>query len=181
MGETIFRKLRYDDNGMEKYISTKDGEVVKLTQTKLAEILGIDNGTLSNYECGKTLPSYDVLKKYHEELNVPYETLFGEGGIAMQKANVQISQDLGLSDNAINTIRQLSPTSLTMLNAFISNYEYTDIFMLGLYKYLEDMSYYKNQKDSKNKIMLKYLLTESFTDYAIEIVTEKLSNIFQNS
>ncbi len=49
-----------------------------LTQAKMAEQMGISASTLSRYETGKTIPSYDTISVYAQRLNVTAEWLSGQ-------------------------------------------------------------------------------------------------------
>lgn len=48
----------------------------KLTQEKLAEIIGVDNGYISKLEVGQNFPSISTLEKIAEVLNVELYELF---------------------------------------------------------------------------------------------------------
>lgn len=48
----------------------------KLTQDKLAELVGIDPKHLSRIENGRNYPSFETLEKILENLNVSYEDIF---------------------------------------------------------------------------------------------------------
>lgn len=48
-----------------------------LKQQELAEILGIKRNTYSDWENGKTEPSFDNLVKLADFFNVPLDWLFG--------------------------------------------------------------------------------------------------------
>ncbi len=48
----------------------------KLTQEKLAEIIGVDNGYISKLEVGQNFPSISTLEKIAEALDVELYALF---------------------------------------------------------------------------------------------------------
>ena len=48
----------------------------KLTQDKLAEMVGIDPKHLSRIENGRNYPSFETLEKILESLNISYQDIF---------------------------------------------------------------------------------------------------------
>ncbi|MBS5801906.1 MAG: helix-turn-helix transcriptional regulator [Brachyspira sp.] len=48
----------------------------KLTQEKLAEIIGVDNGYISKLEVGQNFPSISTLEKIADALNIELYELF---------------------------------------------------------------------------------------------------------
>ena len=130
---TIFKKLRDDLN--EKRLD--EGKPM-LTGKDLAKKFSVSEGTISNIEKGERPPSYEVLKSYHKFFNVPYETLMGEGGIAKKPEHVIASAELGLSDEALDTIKSLTPDLLEMLNALISNGRATALLLHSILTNLHD-------------------------------------------
>ena len=48
----------------------------KLTQKELAEILGVSNATIVNWESGKTEPNLTQLKKISELSGIPMDFIF---------------------------------------------------------------------------------------------------------
>ena len=50
----------------------------KLTQEKLAEIIGVDNGYISKLEVGQNFPSITTLEKIADVLDMDVSTLLGE-------------------------------------------------------------------------------------------------------
>lgn len=48
----------------------------KLTQKELAEILGVSNATIVNWESGKTEPNLSQLKKISELSGIPMDFIF---------------------------------------------------------------------------------------------------------
>ncbi len=47
----------------------------KMTQTQLAEKVGVNSNTISQYELGKREPSLEILKKISQELNCSLDEL----------------------------------------------------------------------------------------------------------
>lgn len=50
-------------------------EFNRLTQKQAAQMIGVSEDTLSNYEKGKTYPDIPVLRKIEEVYGVPYSRL----------------------------------------------------------------------------------------------------------
>lgn len=75
-----------------------------LSQTKLAEELGISRGTVSFYENGDRTPDIETLDKIVKYFNVSVEYLLGYSNV-QYKSNLTSGEDLGLSDTAINALR----------------------------------------------------------------------------
>lgn len=96
-----------------------------LTQTNLADILGIAKTTLAAYEQGKSEPSIDTIIKLADFFNVSIDYLLGRTNI--KSPNVEISyiaNYLGLSEKSIANLANLnskSPIQLTFIQT--NNYE----------------------------------------------------------
>lgn len=96
-----------------------------LTQTNLADILGIAKTTLAAYEQGKSEPSIDTIIKLADFFNVSIDYLLGHTNI--KSPNVEISyiaNYLGLSEKSIANLANLnskSPIQLTFIQT--NNYE----------------------------------------------------------
>lgn len=58
-------------NNVQRYRKLK-----KLTQEKLAELVGLDPTSISSIETGKFFPTIDNVKKISEALDINLETLF---------------------------------------------------------------------------------------------------------
>ena len=48
-----------------------------LTQKELADIIGVDTSSVSKYESGSSVPSFDVVKKLSAALDVSTDKLYG--------------------------------------------------------------------------------------------------------
>ena len=59
-----------------KLLRTKLG----LTQSAVAEALGVERSTYTYYELGKTIPSWDILKKLAKLFNISYYDLLEDQG-----------------------------------------------------------------------------------------------------
>ena len=132
--KTIYRKLRDDLNEQrldENKPTLRAQDLAKIFK-QMSPTVKISDGTMSNIENGHIHPSFEVLKCYHDYFKVPYETLMGEGGIAKKPEHMIASAELGLSDEALDTIKSLPPDSLEMLNALIGNNKYTVLFLQNM-------------------------------------------------
>lgn len=147
-----------------------------LTQSALAKKLGIRQQTVAKAENGNT-PSYHTVKMYHEKLGVPYSTLFGET-TTMKEEYVSISQELRLSDTSINTIRNLSPDSLALLNTMLEQ-EYIASKLESWSKCLSRIDNIKKFSSDhafaeRELHMEKYTLSESFANFMIKYILPEL-------
>lgn len=93
-----FRELR------EKTLN-EDGKPI--SQAGFATFLGISRPTVGFYENGDRLPDADVIRKICGKCNVPSDWLLGLSD-AKKPENSTIGSDLGLSDKAIDVLRQAS-------------------------------------------------------------------------
>lgn len=144
--KTIFQQLREKENDKR----LEQGKP-KLTMEMLADEFGVIKTTISNYENGTTKPSYEALKSYHQHFNIPYETLMGEGGGAEKKEHIMVCDELGLSSEAIDTIKALSEKSLYMLNKVLSNGKNSDTFLKVWFGLCVNMNYSLNSSGHRKK------------------------------
>lgn len=111
--ENRFKKLRMElnPNDMEEY-KAKD----------LSKDLGIAAPKISELEHGRAA-SLSELQAYHKYFNVPYEYLLGENN-SRRYENMTVSEEMGLSSEAIETIKKISKDSILkrLLNIFIEKY-----------------------------------------------------------
>lgn len=130
--ENIFYDLRYD-YGLEHG---------SLTIEALAKELGVDKSTISRLEntkpgTEKRKPSIDLLTGYHKKFHVTYEYLLGETNVKGSE-NIDIGRELGLSDNAIETLKELKkyPEIMSLVNEYLGQREKTVFFFYNLSQYL---------------------------------------------
>ena len=76
----------------------------KLSQTELANALGISRGSLSFYENAERTADIEMLYKVSEYFGVTLDYLIGKSD-NRTKENAVIGEDLGLSDKAIEILR----------------------------------------------------------------------------
>lgn len=114
--DNVFKKLRMEKNPneMEDY-KIKD----------LSKDIGIAAPKISELETGKRNASLSELKAYHKHFNAPYEYLLGEND-SRHYENMAISEELGLSSEAIKKIKEITQnnTFKRILNIFIEKYIY---------------------------------------------------------
>lgn len=60
-----------------------------LSQDEAAEMLNISKATLQNYESGKTIPQWDMVKRIGEVYNFPTDFIFFGADYALSVANEQ--------------------------------------------------------------------------------------------
>lgn len=100
----------------------------QISQTELATALNISNRTISMYEQGNSEPNADILSKIANYFDVTTDYLIGITN-SKKPANRVISDELNLSDEAIDILKELPLTvayengiSLSdVLNAMITN------------------------------------------------------------
>ncbi len=180
--KTIYRKLRDDLNEqrLDENKSTLRAQDLAKIFKQMSPTVKISDGTMSNIENGHIHPSFEVLKCYHDYFKVPYETLMGEGGIAKKPEHMIASAELGLSDEALDTIKSLLPDSLEMLNALIGNKEYTTLFLHNMLMNLHELyelsehpkedvgmsnaELYTKARRALEDSMTRYLLDQPYTN-----------------
>lgn len=179
-----FEKLRFKDvyDLNPKPVST------------LANELGVAPNTIKNAEKGDIKPGFDTLKAYHNILGVSYDYLFDEEGKcpARQSQNAEISKDLQLSDNAIDTLRAIrnekNPEQdiLSLMNALLDDKEvflslFTSLYR-QLYHWKNETGNYKTDsltyKDAT--ALLKFYINEEIGKYIIDTVVPKMEQSFKN-
>jgi transcriptional regulator with XRE-family HTH domain len=77
-----------------------------ISQQKLSEELGLTKSTISLYEQGDNVPDIKNLAKIAEYFDVPYDYLLGKTD-SQTRENIDISNETGLSDDAIQVLRSL--------------------------------------------------------------------------
>ena len=102
------------DNDLSKYEIGKriykSRKKKKLTQEKLAEMLGVDRSTLSAWENGRNTPEMKAFSKLCRILDVDLGYLVGDYNESAYSIN-QISKISGLSEKAIERLKHLKEKS----------------------------------------------------------------------
>lgn len=96
----------------------------------------------------------------------------------MEEKNSNISKELNLSDEAINTIKQLSPIALSLLDTMLSD-ELVGMKLESCYNTLQHIntikSYETNAVVTERELNSeKYILSESVTNYLIKTILPKI-------
>lgn len=105
-------KREYDFTGVDEMIKSTFPERLrgvrnkaKLSQAQFADMLGISVAALSYYERGERIPDIVFLYKVQECFCIPDGYLLGNTS-SLTKEYVNISNELALSDEAINKIKE---------------------------------------------------------------------------
>ena len=96
----------------------------KLTQEKLAEIIGVDNGYISKLEVGQNFPSITTLEKIADVLDTDVSTLLGEeiieetdkNAVAQQLA--KINEQLAMKNRRSKTVWKVIVVILCIIVIF---------------------------------------------------------------
>ena len=88
-----------------------------LTQIELSKEIGITQGLISAYECGRLRPNYEIITSFAQALEVTTDELLGlkEPKTAIKKPSLKILKRL-------NKIEQLPPSQQRALLQTIDNY-----------------------------------------------------------
>lgn len=101
----------------KKYLGRKIQEYRKLnglTQSKLAEYIGIETGSLSAIESGRQFPSLSVLEKISKKLNIKLKAFFDFGpSESPERMKKMISKN----------VENLSERELAFLYKFVEFYK----------------------------------------------------------
>ncbi len=210
MEKNIFRRLRETTVATDRPVGRGHNvyEEKYYTQAELARRMGIEKSTVDRAE---NIESYlkksksknkresgisiYTLKRYHEYFDVPYETLLGESD-ALKRENVDISSELGLTDEAIDTIKKVtgveginySKASRLMFNAFIGNEIMTPMFFDNLARDMAKLhqlrigEYYSNKIDTNeftasNIEFVEYKISKSILNYVRQLSQNQLNEI----
>lgn len=72
-----------------------------LTQLNVAELIGVDRSTYTYYELGRTVPSWDIVKKLAKIFNVSYYDLLEEEN-KLIASDVSASKGIPVLENLNN-------------------------------------------------------------------------------
>lgn len=97
--------MKYDTPFASRFKALR--EKIGVSQSEMAERLGISQQSVSFYEKGDRLPDYYVLNRICEETGCSIRYLFGYQE-AMSDYGDEFHKDLGLSDEALHFIRSIS-------------------------------------------------------------------------
>ncbi len=127
----------------ERLVNLRDSgewEQTKVLKKKeLAKELGICESRMSQIENGDKKPSIKELIAYHKYFNVPVDYLLGFTD-SKQYENVSTSRELGLSDKAIEVLKEWNSKNPEENFTFILNYilesEFAKPFLMRLHRYI---------------------------------------------
>ena len=89
-----------------------------LTQEQMAEKLGVNKGTISHYEKGKTFPGEEKLRMVAETLNVSFDYLLGEGEMLDNLSGHESSDKLAVKEKVVE-IDKVKAESLDIVDEAI--------------------------------------------------------------
>jgi Predicted transcriptional regulators len=89
----------------------------KITQEDLAKILSFGRTAISNYESGRSEPSYNTVSKLAEFFDVSIDYLLGKTDIRNAYTKLPTLNEESLK--LIDSTKDLSPESKRMLNEYI--------------------------------------------------------------
>jgi len=89
----------------------------KISQAKLAELCDVSNGTIGNIECGVTKPSFDLIFRLADSLNIQAKDLFDFEKEIKVDENFSEYQQLKIQE----MINQAVQESLTNVQKSVSN------------------------------------------------------------
>ncbi len=174
----MLRLERTKRSRIERGVGKKVDIPKYLTQKELAKKLCISQQTVAKAESGDE-PSLNTIRAYHDYFKVPYNTLLGESSSLVEQ-NVKINQELGLSDECISTIKNMSYKSLTMLNAFMSLNSETNNFFSYMADFLTERDIQKTNKASIYELSIKASLMKDFYLQYLECIPHKeLENVYR--
>lgn len=101
-----------------------------INQEVLAKVLDVKTSTISGYESGYRNLDIDKLKILAHFFDVPYDYLLGDSD-STERENIQISNELGLNDNAINELRELRISANNEENLIDRNMLYAVNYLLS--------------------------------------------------
>ena len=105
------------DKGIKKYnlpFPTRFRDLLAerdVNQQEIADFIGVKRQTIAQWKDGKTVPDIYNFQKLVEFFDVPYEYLLGDTESRI-KENVDISNALGLPDEAIETLKNWAIESI---------------------------------------------------------------------
>jgi transcriptional regulator with XRE-family HTH domain len=98
------------DKGIKNYnlpFPTRFRELLSerdINQQEIADFIGVKRQTVAQWKDGKTVPDIYNFQKLIEFFDIPYEYLLGDTDSRV-KENIDIANALGLSDEAIETLK----------------------------------------------------------------------------
>lgn len=174
MGRKMDKKLYRFKEVREEYNELRD----KVTQEDMAEICGTSNSTISRIEKCEIEPSAKVLMGYADTFGVSVDYLLGRSN-AKQSGNSTAINELGLSDDAIGTLKFIRQNARykdynlsAFINAFIGSDEATFNFFDGLFNLLSAEYIHSKYDEEPEEDKKRYLhrLAQDAADMTMEYI-----------
>lgn len=198
----------YNEQIKDNYSKKKLSQNKKIkTLEYMADKCCVTKSVISKNETGASEPSLNTVITYADEFGVSVDYLLKRSNAKLPE-NFSISHELGLSDEAIKTLKSLkntSPDLLALTNIIISGMDgesiayYNNVFtqMCEEYKYSVNSSYYQNfissgdseindakvNFDVEKKMVYRNrsAFIESLYEYWYEVMAAKMSKLFENA
>jgi len=87
----------------------------EINQQEIADFVGVKRQTIAQWKDGKTVPDIYNFQKLVEFFDIPYEYLLGDTD-SRTKENIDMSNTLGLSDEAIKTLKNWVTESIERID-----------------------------------------------------------------
>jgi transcriptional regulator with XRE-family HTH domain len=117
----------------------------KLTQTELANRVGISNGAISAYELGSRMPSYEILIKLAQVFKVSTDNLLGFSNQYMiDVSKLNVNQRTAVQE----IVYQFERTNNTLLGYLKNDSVHDEIMAAGVANFF-DIEEYKKQNGIK--------------------------------
>lgn len=172
--ENKMSKYRFRDV-RDEYNECITNKKEKLTQKNMAEYCCIGKSTISRIERGEIEPSLNVLIGYSDKFNVSMDYLLGRSN-AKDVKNCTVSNELGLSDSAIETLKDIKNSSfndlLDIINAFIGSDEHTVMYFSNLLTILAGEQALSDIEDETAKMITTRTIEQNMTNFTIEYIKQ---------
>lgn len=165
----------------------------QITLKYMASLCNVSLAKLSRIETGKAEPTADILIQYADTFKVPMDYLLGRSN-AKYVENCTVSSELGLSDNAIETLKEIKSSYnndlLAVISAFIGNNEHTVMHFLNLLSQLvgkhasskidcEASGISPEEQQMRNNRLIEQMIANDTINYIKCIVEPQLTNIIE--
>ena len=167
-----FKQLRLE------YNQKVSPDIDELSQTDLANEMGLVRSHISKLESGKTNPTLDDYIYYHDKFGVTIEYLLGET-MAKKPKNLRVGADLGVTDAVADTMTDIRRASSkeydysAVLNAFIGNGVNTFNFISEIFSCL--LSEHINGRNATNDA----LMISNILNYLEKYVKPQLTAVLE--
>lgn len=158
----------------------------QITLKYMASLCNVSLAKLSRIETGKAEPTADILIKYADTFKVPMDYLLGCSN-AKDVKNCTVSRELGLSDNAIETLKEIKSFSdndlLDIISAFIGSNEHTVAYFSNLLNNLVSTRTASKSESEKlemlnNRLIEQWIVNDTI-NYIKWVVEPQITNIIE--